>query len=62
MVSQDVLRRQVLRVRDSPGNPAVALIDQVARFALGRGMHAVVEDILYADIYGSMLRSLRADP
>lgn len=61
VVSQDVLRREVLRVRDLPDNPAVALIDLVARFALDRGMHVAIEGILHADIYGSMLRSLAAD-
>lgn len=61
VVSQDVLRREVLRVRDRPDNPAVALIDLVARFALGRGMHVVIEGILHADIYGPMLRALAAD-
>lgn len=61
VVSQDLLRREVLRVRDRSENPAVELIDLVARFALDRGMHVVIEGILYADIYGSMLRSLAAD-
>lgn len=61
VVSQDVLRREVLRVRDRPDNPAVALIDLVARFALGRGMHVVIEGILHADVYGPMLTTLAAD-
>ena len=62
VVSQDVLRREVVRVRDRPENPAVALIDLVARFALERGMHVVIESILRADIDGPMLRSqLAAD-
>lgn len=61
VVSQDVLRREVLRVPDRAGNPAVDLIDVVARFALDRGMHVVIEGILYADIYGPMLRALAAD-
>lgn len=61
VVSQDVLRREVLRVPDRAGNPAVDLIDVVARFALDPGMHVVIEGILYADIYGPMLRALAAD-
>jgi predicted kinase len=61
VVSQDVLRREVLRVRDRPDNPAVTLIDLIARFALDRGMHVVIEGILHADIYGSMLESLAED-
>lgn len=61
VVSQDVLRREVLRVPDHVANPAVELIDVVARFALDRGMHVVIEGILYAEIYGPMLRALAAD-
>jgi predicted kinase len=61
VVSQDVLRREVLRARDQRGNPAVELIDLVSRFALDRGMHVVIEGILASDVYGLMLRSLAAD-
>jgi predicted kinase len=61
VVSQDVLRREILGVGDVRGNPAVGLIDLVARFALNRGMHVVLEGILRSDIYEPMLRSLAAD-
>lgn len=61
IVGQDELRRHVLRVKDTPGNPSVGLIDAVARYALDAGMHVVVEGILASDIYGDMLRELRAD-
>ena len=42
VVSQDVLRREVLGVGDGPGNPAVDLISLTARFALDRGFNVVV--------------------
>lgn len=61
VVSQDVLRREVLGVGDGRGNPAVGLIDLVARFALDRGIDVVLEGILRSDIYGPMLQSLAAD-
>jgi predicted kinase len=61
VVSQDVLRREVLGVEDGRDNLAVELIDLVARFALDRGMHVVMDGILRSDIYGPMLRSLAAD-
>ena len=54
VVSQDVLRREMLGVGDGRGNPAVGLIDLVARFALNRGMHVVVEGILRSGIYEPM--------
>ena len=46
VVGQNVLRRDMLGVGDRRDNPAVDLIDLVARFALDRGMHVVVEGIL----------------
>lgn len=61
LVSQDVLRREVLGVRDGPHGPSVGLIDLVVRFALDHGMDVVLEGILRSDIYGPMLRTLAAD-
>lgn len=56
-----MLRRDVLKVPDGAGNPAIALIDTVARHALDQGFHVVVEGILHAPHYGDMLRQLVAD-
>ena len=60
-VGQDFLRREVLRVRDEKGSPAVDLIDQTVRFALDRGRHVVLDGILGSTTYGAMLRCLRRD-
>jgi hypothetical protein len=61
VVSQDVIRRQVLRVSDVDGNPSIDLIDQVARFSLNLGYHVVVEGTLTAARYGCMLKQLAED-
>lgn len=61
IVSQDVIRREILRAPDVAGNPSIGLIDLVARYALDQGQHVVVEGILNAPRYGAMLRSLVAD-
>ncbi|MGJ6980004.1 kinase [Aestuariimicrobium soli] len=61
VVGQDLLRREVLKVGDGPDNPAISLIDTVARHALDAGFHVVVEGILHAPYYGVMLRALVAD-
>ncbi|MFJ5804115.1 P-loop NTPase family protein [Streptomyces decoyicus] len=58
IVGQDNLRRIVLRERDRPGGANIGLIDLTARFALNNGFHVVVEGILYADRYGTMLQDL----
>ncbi|MDQ0780050.1 putative kinase [Streptomyces aurantiacus] len=61
LVSQDNLRRIVLRERDRPNAANIGLIDLTARYALDAGFHVVIEGILYADHYGDMLAQLRAD-
>jgi hypothetical protein len=61
IVSQDVLRREILKVKDEPGNPAVGLIDLTARYALDCGYHVIVEGILNGVAYGDMLTRLVAD-
>lgn len=61
LVGQDHLRRVVLRERDIPGGVNIGLIDTVARYALDAGFHTIVDGILYADHYGSMLDTLRHD-
>ncbi|MFJ4689098.1 kinase [Streptomyces sp. NPDC088789] len=58
IVAQDNLRRIVLRERDRPGGANIGLIDLTARYALNHGFHVVVEGILYADRYGTMLQDL----
>jgi hypothetical protein len=58
IIGQDLLRRSILHVRDEQGSPAVDYIGLSARFALERGLHVIVEGILYEEIYGHMLRAL----
>ena len=61
LVGQDTLRRDVLRERDVPDGANIGLIDTVARYALDHGFHVVVEGILSAAHYGTMLDALRDD-
>lgn len=61
VISQDVVRREVLWAHDTPGNPAIDLMDLMARYALDRGLSVVVEGILHPDRYGDMLRRLARD-
>jgi 8-oxo-dGTP pyrophosphatase MutT (NUDIX family) len=61
IVSQDNLRRVVLRERDVPGGANIDLIDQTARFALSRGYHTIVEGIFNAGHYGVMITALISD-
>lgn len=61
IIGHDVLRREILHVRDHPGALSVAYIDMSARFALDHGLDVVIEGILHAEIYGEMLTRLCAD-
>lgn len=61
IVSQDVLRRDILRVRDEPVNSAIGLIDLTARYALDHGYHVIVEGIMSNASYGEMLTRLVHD-
>ncbi len=61
IVSQDYLRRTVLKERDVPGGANIGLIELVARYALDHGLHTVIEGILYTAHYAEMLAALRED-
>ena len=61
IVSQDYLRRIVLKERDCPGGANIGLIDLVARYALEHGLHTVIDGILYTAHYRDMLAGLRDD-
>lgn len=59
LVEQDHLRRILLRERDKPGGLAPALIAQNVRFCLDHGYHVILEGIMYAARYRTMLTELR---
>lgn len=61
IVSQDVIRRNVLREHDTARGANIALLGRIAREALNAGFHVVLEGILYADRYGHMITSLVRD-
>jgi predicted kinase len=60
-VSQDLIRRDILKEKDRPGGANIGLIDQVVRYSLENGYHAVLDGILYADRYEQMLAGLKRD-
>ena len=60
-VSQDLVRRMILKERDVPGGVNIGLINQITRYTLDHGYHAVLEGILYADRYQQMLAGLARD-
>jgi predicted kinase len=61
LVSQDLIRRIILKEKDQLGGVNIGLIDQVARYSLEHGYHVVLDGIFYADRYGPMLAGLVCD-
>ena len=60
-VSQDLIRRIILKEKDAPGGVNIGLIDQVARYCLDHGQQVVLDGILYADRYEKTLAGLNRD-
>ena len=58
LVSQDVIRREVLRVKDFPGNPSIQLIHDMVLFGRNVGYDVILEGILATKNYGDMLKKL----
>ena len=58
LVSQDVVRRDMLMSHDYPGNISIGLIEQIACYGLGRVPVVIVEGILARNRYGEMLARL----
>lgn len=61
IVAHDVLRREILHVRDHPGAVSVSYMDLSARFALDHGLRVVIEGILHSESYAQMLTQLSQD-
>lgn len=58
LVSQDTVRREMLKVRDQDGNLAIDLIRQIAEYGKNKCEIVIVEGILYKHRYGEMLNQL----
>jgi len=60
VVQQDVIRRELLREQDLPGALNIDLIAMIVTRCLAGGYDVILEGILDASRYGTMLRSLIA--
>lgn len=61
LVSQDVVRREILKVDDTEGNPSIDLIYEMCMYGNRMGRTVILEGILSNRKYGAMLRRLMAD-
>ncbi len=58
LISQDVIRREVLKVKDDPNNPAIELIKHMALFGNNIGYNVIIEGIFSKKKYGKMISEL----
>ena len=61
LVSQDMVRREMLRVKDSESNPAIQLIYDLCMYGNKVGYTVILEGILSSKKYGAMLHWLLND-
>ena len=53
LISQDVVRREMLRVKDKTGNLSIALLKQLVAFGYQECQYVIVEGIFQKAIYHS---------
>lgn len=58
LVSQDVVRREMLKVHDAEGNLSIDLIRRIAEYGKDKCEFVIVEGILNKNRYGGMLKNL----
>lgn len=58
LISQDTIRREILRVKDGSGNLAINLIKEMAEFGANHCDFVIIEGILKRNWYGEMLENL----
>lgn len=61
LIPQDVVRREMLRVKDNADNPSIQLIYDMAMYGSRIGYDVIVEGIFVNERYGDALRKLIED-
>ena len=61
LVSQDVIRREILYIKDKMPSPTKTLIEQLVQFGLNDNRTVIVEGILSTPKYGKLLHRLAGE-
>lgn len=61
LIPQDVVRREMLRVKDRADNPSIQLVYDLAMYGRKIGYDVIVEGIFVDERYGDTLRKLIKD-
>lgn len=58
LVPQDVIRREIIRTKDTANNPSIRLIEDIANYGRSIGYDVILEGILTNKFYREMLDRL----
>ncbi|QEA59524.1 kinase [Leuconostoc koreense] len=56
LISQDIVRREMLNVKDEVGNLSISLIKNLLEFGNQQEQFVILEGILKSSVYGPMMR------
>ena len=59
VISQDLVRRDMLKEKVEPDNLSISLTETIARYGYEHDLLVIVEGFYETDIYGDMLERLR---
>lgn len=60
VISQDNVRRTMLKEKVEPGNLSISLTETIARFGYGEDLLVIIEGFYETAVYGEMLADVRA--
>ena len=61
VISQDVIRRDMLWVHDKPGHPAIPLLINLVQYGRKNCRYVVLEGILFSETYEPLFRTIQSE-
>ena len=61
LISQDVIRREMLWVKDGIGTKAISLLSELTKYGKDNCDIVILEGILYANVYKELFEQINAD-
>ena len=61
VISQDVIRRDMLWVHDKPGHPAIPLLINLVQYGRRNCRYVILEGILFSETYEAMFRCFKSE-
>ena len=61
VISQDVIRRDMLWVHDKPGHPAIPLLINLVQYGRKNGRYVILEGILFSETYEALFRCIQSE-